>query len=86
LVLAATRLLTITMLRVTPPRIAVRSERLPAALWRMAIAAGLAFYLDAATLLSVAISLPIWRDHFSLSSGRSDCSPADWRSRSPSVH
>ncbi len=33
----------------------------------MAIAAGLAFYLYAATLLSVAISLPIWRDHFSLS-------------------
>lgn len=32
----------------------------------MAVAAGLAFYLDAATLLSVAISLPIWRDHFSL--------------------
>lgn len=32
----------------------------------MAVAAGLAFYLDAATLLSVAISLPIWRNHFSL--------------------
>lgn len=32
----------------------------------MAVAAGLAFYIDAATLLSVAIALPIWRDHFGL--------------------
>lgn len=34
--------------------------------WQAAIAAGLAFYLDAATLISVAIALPIWRDHFEL--------------------
>jgi inositol transporter-like SP family MFS transporter len=32
----------------------------------MAIAAGLAFYLDAATLMSVAIALPIWRDAYQL--------------------
>lgn len=43
-----------------------RSQRLPPALWRMAVAAGLAFYLDAATLMSVAIALPIWRDAFQL--------------------
>lgn len=34
--------------------------------WRVAFAAGLAFYLDAATLISVAIALPVWRDHFDL--------------------
>lgn len=32
----------------------------------MALAAGLAFYLDAATLISVSIALPIWRDHYGL--------------------
>ena len=40
--------------------------RVPPALWRMAFAAGLASYLDAATIISVSISLPIWRDHFAL--------------------
>lgn len=43
-------------------------ERVPAALWRMAFAAALAFYLDAATLITVAISLPVWHDHFRLTS------------------
>jgi inositol transporter-like SP family MFS transporter len=33
----------------------------------MAIAAGLAFYLDAATLITVSIALPIWRDRYDLS-------------------
>ena len=32
----------------------------------MAFAAGLAFYLDAATVISVAIALPVWRSHFGL--------------------
>jgi MFS transporter, SP family, inositol transporter len=32
----------------------------------MAVAAGLAFYLDAATLMTVAIALPIWRDVYEL--------------------
>ena len=32
----------------------------------MALAAGLAFYLDAAALTSVAIALPIWRDVYAL--------------------
>lgn len=44
------------------------SGGVPAALWRTAFAAALAFYLDAATLITVAISLPVWRDHFGLSS------------------
>lgn len=39
---------------------------LPSGVWRLTIAAGLAFYLDAATLMSVAIALPIWRDHHQL--------------------
>jgi inositol transporter-like SP family MFS transporter len=47
-----------------PPR--QRPPRVPAALWRMAFAAGLAFYLDAATVISVAIALPVWRSHFAL--------------------
>ena len=44
-----------------------RPPRVPAALWRMATAAGLAFYLDAATVISVSIALPIWTTHFALS-------------------
>jgi MFS transporter, SP family, inositol transporter len=39
----------------------------PPSLWRLAAAAGLASYLDAATLISVSISLAIWRDHYRLS-------------------
>lgn len=39
---------------------------MPAALWRMSFAAGLAFYLDSATLISVSIALPIWRQHYLL--------------------
>ena len=53
------------MLRVTASG-GARPERLPAALWRIAFAAGLAFYLDAASLISVAVALPIWRDHYQL--------------------
>jgi MFS transporter, SP family, inositol transporter len=48
------------------PDARVEQTRVPAALWRMAFAAGLASYLDAATIISVSISLPIWRDHFAL--------------------
>ncbi len=44
----------------------LQPPRVPAALWRMATAAGLAFYLDAATLISVSIALPIWRVHYAL--------------------
>jgi hypothetical protein len=33
----------------------------------MALAAGMASYLDAATLISVSVSLATWRDHFGLS-------------------
>ena len=50
----------------TPPQPRPRPPRVPAALWRMAFAAGLAFYLDAATVISVAIALPVWRSHFGL--------------------
>jgi inositol transporter-like SP family MFS transporter len=34
--------------------------------WRLALAAGLAFYVDAAAVTSVGIALPIWRDHYGL--------------------
>lgn len=40
------------------------SHRLPARLWRTAFSAGLASYLDAATLISVSISLPVWRARY----------------------
>ena len=42
------------------------AERLSAATWRLAVAASLAFYLDAATVITVAIALPLWRDHYRL--------------------
>jgi MFS transporter, SP family, inositol transporter len=51
---------------VTSPAPRLPPPRVPAALWRMAFAAGLAFYLDAATVISVAIALPVWRPHFAL--------------------
>ena len=51
----------------TSPPPPLPPPRVPAALWRMAFAAGLAFYLDAATVISVAIALPVWRSHFALS-------------------
>lgn len=35
--------------------------------WRLVLAAGLAFYLDAAALISVSIALPIWRRVYQLS-------------------
>lgn len=37
-------------------------------LWLMAYAAGIASYLDAAALLTLSASLPVWRQHFTLSS------------------
>jgi MFS transporter, SP family, inositol transporter len=37
-------------------------------LWMMAYAAGMASYLDAAALLTLSASLPVWRQHFALSS------------------
>lgn len=43
-----------------------RNPPLSPALWRMAVAAGFAFYLDAATLMSVGIALPIWWDSYQL--------------------
>ncbi|GAA3604583.1 MFS transporter [Microlunatus ginsengisoli] len=39
---------------------------MPGALWRMAFAAGLASYLDAATIISISVSLAIWRSHYGL--------------------
>lgn len=40
--------------------------RVGSRVWWTALSAGLASYLDAATLISVSISLAIWRDHFGL--------------------
>jgi inositol transporter-like SP family MFS transporter len=40
---------------------------------RTTITAGLASYLDAATLVTVAISLPVWRTHFGLAAWQVGC-------------
>lgn len=45
----------------------LRLRTVPVEARRVAIAASLAFYLDAATLICVSIALPVWREHFGLS-------------------
>ena len=42
------------------------SASIPGRLWWITIASGLAFYLDAATITSIAIAVPVWRDHYQL--------------------
>jgi len=41
-------------------------DDLVATVWRMSVAAGLAFTSTPRPLISVAITLPIWRDHHDL--------------------
>ncbi len=43
------------------------AELVPARCWFIALASGLASFLDAATVISVSVSLAIWRSHFDLS-------------------
>ncbi len=42
------------------------SPPIPGRIWWITIASGLAFYLDAATITSIAIAVPVWRDHYHL--------------------
>lgn len=51
----------------SPARLSDRpSGSVPRRTWWIAIAAGLAFYLDSATITSISIAVPVWRTHFHL--------------------